>query len=91
MYANHDSILITSHGKLTTNRDLCVYHLVLCFIPEGPTTGLEHLVSQSDCKEVILRFCWRLRQKKNDLSITSSDVLPFSKLSMILVGGGTLG
>lgn len=46
----------TSHGKLTTNRNLCVYPIVLCFISEGPVTGLEHLVSKSDCKEVIFDF-----------------------------------
>ena len=40
-------------------------------------------MSKSDCKEVIIDFV--------DVSITSSDVLLFSKLNRILVGGGTLG
>lgn len=46
-------------------------------------------MSKSDCKEVIIDFVDV--SKKYDLSITSSDVLPFSKLNRILVGGGTLG
>lgn len=57
--------LIQSATAITNAYNLCVYHKVFCFIPEGHATGLglEHPVSKSVCEDVILRFCCCLRKK----------------------------
>lgn len=55
--------LIQSATAITNSYNLCVYHKVFCFIPEGHATGLEHPVSNSVCEDVILRFCCCLGKK----------------------------
>ena len=39
--------LVQTAAAITNLCNLCVYHNVLCFIPEGPTTDVKHLVSES--------------------------------------------
>lgn len=87
--------LIQIATAITNLYNLCVDHKVISFIPEGPTRGLEHLVSKHVCKDVILRFYSCLGvplksgRKRRPVSITTSGVLPLS--NRILAGGRTLG